>query len=148
VKEIGGASVSYAVANQALANIPDASYTWTTTGGQIVGSNSASTLQLIMPPAGTAFKVSVDITISGLCHYHADRAVTSKTPGEASRDQLWCEIRTLAASMGTFKQIGNPALAGSGNVASPVDPVLLERLQKVVDRLSRAIAELRHQIRE
>jgi hypothetical protein len=148
-KEIEGANVSYAAVNPAVSNYPDAAYNWTTTGGQIVGSSSQSTVQVIMPAAHTTFTIAVDITIFGACQYHAERTVFVRTPSEAYRQELWCQIRLAVGQLaGSFEEMAVESDSGSGGQPGIPDRATLERIQKIVDGTANALRRLRDHHRE
>jgi hypothetical protein len=149
VMETEGAAVVYSVTNSALANFPDATYNWTTTGGRISGSDSQSTVQVIVPAAGTTFMVSVSIVISGTCRYYGERRATSRTLEEAELEKIWCEIQVVAGHMGDAFAVAasGPPFSGKGYSKLP-NAAALERLKKAVDRLSSGLRELRRLIRD
>lgn len=149
ILETEGATVLYSVTNSALANAPDATYNWTTTGGQISGSDSQSTVQVIMPAAGTTFTVSVNVILSGTCRYYGERSVTSKTLEYAELEKIWCEIQVVAGHMGEAFALAASGSPRSGKIYSkPPNAATLERLQKTVDRFSSRLSELRRRIRD
>ncbi|MGC1380447.1 MAG: hypothetical protein WA814_05435 [Candidatus Baltobacteraceae bacterium] len=149
ILETEGATVVYSVTNSALANLPDAVFNWTTSGGQISGSDSQSTVQVIMPAAGTRFTVSVNIVLSGACRYYGERSVTSRTLEEAELEKIWCEIQVVAGHMGEAFAVAASGSPFSGKTyLKPPNAAALERLQKAVDRLSSGLRELRRLIRD
>jgi hypothetical protein len=139
VKEVEGATVVYAAMNASLSSYPDATYQWSITGGQIVGSGSQGTVQVRMPPAGTSFTVAVEITLSGVCLYHAERTVLVKTRAQAAHIQLWCEIVSSVTQINS----GLLAQATGPEGGTPPDPETLAKIEKALDRALIAVRKLK-----
>lgn len=140
VKEVEGATLIYSAKNPSLASHPEALYHWSVTGGEIIGSGSSGTVQVRLPAAHTSFTLAVDITLSGVCLYHAERDIVVKTRAQAAHMQLWCEI------VDTITQInsGLQALADGPEPGSPPDPETLAKLEKKLDRALIDVRKLRH----
>jgi hypothetical protein len=147
VKEIEGASVTYAVDEAALANLPGIQYHWCTTSGQIAGSNSLSAVEVsALPTAGTTVTVSVDITTSIGCKHHGERTFITKSHVEAVRLQLWCELRlTAVALVNNYLAPFKVLPPRPGTQAEPPSPATLHELQQALTRIEELLKALQDQ---
>ncbi len=113
-------------------------------GGEIIGSGSQGTVQVRMPAARTSFTVAVNITLSGVYRYHAECEVRVKTPTQAARMQLWCEVVSTVTQISS----GLEALPPGPEPGTPPDPETLAKLEKALDRTLTAVRQLRHHSRD
>jgi hypothetical protein len=44
-----------------LPHLQNVAYTWSATAGEVIGSNTQDTVEILMPPAGTRMTISLDI---------------------------------------------------------------------------------------
>jgi hypothetical protein len=146
VKEIEGASVIYRVVAPGSMNLPGIHYRWTTTGGRIAGSNSLSTVEVIaLPSAGTPVTVAVDVTTVTGCRYHGERPFITKSRAEATRLQLWCELRqSVVASVNKYLAPARVSQPPQGSQPEPPDRATLDELHQALARIQELLNALRH----
>lgn len=147
VLEIEGASVTYRAHAPALTEFPGIQYHWSTTGGQIAGSNSLSSVEVTdLPAAGTRVTVSLDITIPDGCRYHGERTFVTKNRVQAVRLQLWCELRLSAIALVNRYVAPVKALPPPPSTQfEPPDPATPLELQQALERIEELLKALRRE---